>query len=45
MYKRQVKCYPRLVFHLTVQGGEEMQYRIETKAAFRVVGILSLIHI
>ena len=34
-----VKCYPRLVFHLTVQGGEEMQYRIETKAAFRVVGI------
>ena len=34
-----VRCYPRLVFRLTVQGGEEMPYRIETKAAFRVVGI------
>lgn len=32
-----VKCYPRLVFHLSVQGGTEMQYRIENK--FRVVGI------
>ena len=37
-----VKCYPRLVFHLTVQGGEEMQYRIETRDAFRVVGIIAV---
>lgn len=34
-----VKCYPRMVFSLSVQGGEEMQYRIETRDAFRVVGI------
>lgn len=34
-----VKCYPRMVFRLTIQGGQDMQYRIETGAAFRVVGI------
>lgn len=34
-----VKCYPRMFFSLNVQGGEEMQYRIETRDAFRVVGI------
>lgn len=34
-----VKCYPRMVFRLTIQGGQDMQYRIETRAAFRVVGI------
>ncbi len=34
-----VKCYPRLVFHMSVQGGTEMQYRIENRTDFRVVGI------
>jgi AraC family transcriptional regulator len=35
----QLNAYPRLSFQLTVQGGEKMQYRMESKEAFRVVGI------
>lgn len=34
-----VKSYPPLVFHISVKGGTEMNYRIETKDAFRIVGV------
>jgi len=34
-----VKSFPPIVFKITVKGAEEMNYRIETKAAFRIIGI------
>lgn len=34
-----LKSYPRIRFQITIQGAEEMNYRIEKKAAFRVVGV------
>lgn len=34
-----LKAFPRMTFQLTVQGGSEMNYRIEDKEAFRIVGI------
>ncbi|SDW18630.1 AraC family transcriptional regulator [Marinococcus luteus] len=34
-----LKAYPRLTFQLSVQGGNEMNYRIENKEAFRIVGV------
>lgn len=34
-----VKSFPPITFKLTVKGVEEMEYRIETKDAFRVVGV------
>ncbi len=34
-----VKSYPPLTFQITVRGAEAMDYRIETKEAFRIVGI------
>ncbi|NBJ94233.1 AraC family transcriptional regulator [Parablautia muri] len=33
-----VKSFPPITFKITVKGVEEMQYRIETKEAFRIVG-------
>lgn len=36
-----VKSYPPLKFKITVKGVEEMNYRIETKAAFRIIGVSS----
>ncbi len=35
-----LKAYPRMTFQLTIDGGEEMHYRIEDKAAFAIVGIM-----
>ncbi|MGG1661553.1 AraC family transcriptional regulator [Brevibacillus sp. NRS-1366] len=35
-----LKAYPRMTFQLTIKGGNEMNYRIEKKAAFRIVGIM-----
>lgn len=35
-----LKAYPRLTFQLTVQGGSEMNYRIEEKEAFRIAGLM-----
>lgn len=35
-----LKAYPRMTFQLTIQGGSEMNYRIEQKAGFRIVGIM-----
>lgn len=34
-----VKSYPPVSFKITVKGAEEMNYRIETKEAFRIVGV------
>ncbi len=34
-----VKSYPPITFKITVKGAEEMNYRIETKDAFRIVGV------
>lgn len=34
-----VKSYPPISFKITVKGAEEMNYRIEEKAAFRIVGV------
>jgi AraC family transcriptional regulator len=35
-----LKAYPRMTFQLTVKGGSEMNYRIEEKAAFSIVGVM-----
>lgn len=34
-----LKAFPRMTFQLTIQGGSEMNYRIEERQAFRIVGI------
>ncbi len=34
-----VKSFPPILFNITVKGVEEMNYRIETKDAFRIVGV------
>lgn len=34
-----VKSFPRVIFKIAVKGAEEMNYRVETKEAFRIVGI------
>lgn len=34
-----VKSFPKITFKITVKGAEEMNYRIETKEAFRIVGV------
>lgn len=39
LHGQSLKAFPRMTFQLTVQGGSEMNYRIEDKEAFRIVGI------
>jgi AraC family transcriptional regulator len=34
-----LEAYPSISFKVTVIGGESMRYRIETKEAFRIVGV------
>ncbi|OKP95630.1 AraC family transcriptional regulator [Paenibacillus sp. P46E] len=34
-----LKSFPRMTFQLTIRGGIEMNYRIEEKEAFRIVGL------
>lgn len=34
----RLKTYPRIKFHISIKGDVEMDYRIETKSAFRIVG-------
>lgn len=34
-----VKSYPPITFHISVKGAEELNYRIETKEAIRIVGV------
>ena len=33
------KAFPRMTFQLTIQGGIEMNYRLEQKEAFHIVGL------
>ena len=37
--KKLLKAFPKLSFQLTIQGGIDMNYRIENKDAFRIVGV------
>lgn len=37
--RQAMKAYPKMSFHLSIKGGHEMNYRIEEKEAFRIVGI------
>lgn len=42
-----LKAFPRMTFQLTIKGGIEMQYRIEEKDRFQVVGLkhrIKLVH-
>lgn len=34
-----LKAFPPMTFQLTIQGGNEMNYRLEEKEAFRIVGL------
>ncbi len=34
-----LRTYPRITFHITIKGDVEMEYRIENKKAFRIVGV------
>ena len=34
-----IKAFPPLTFKITIKGVEQMDYRIETKEAFRIIGI------
>ncbi|MEN3779176.1 AraC family transcriptional regulator [Priestia megaterium] len=34
-----LKAFPKMTFQLSIQGGNEMNYRIEEKEAFHIVGI------
>ncbi|MFZ7104313.1 MAG: AraC family transcriptional regulator [Peptococcaceae bacterium] len=36
---RSLKAYPQMTFQLSIRGGSEMNYRIEEKTAFCIVGI------
>ncbi|MFT4415371.1 AraC family transcriptional regulator [Fredinandcohnia humi] len=36
---RALKAYPRMTFQLSIKGGNEMNYRIEEKQAFHIIGI------
>lgn len=36
---RSLKAYPRMTFQLIIRGGNEMNYRLVDKEAFRIVGI------
>lgn len=39
-----VKSFPPITFEISVKGAEEMEYRIETKEAFRIVGVSAPLH-
>lgn len=37
--RNMLKAFPKLSLQLTIQGGNHMDYRIEKKEAFRIVGV------
>ena len=39
-----VKSFPPITFSIAVKGAEEMNYRIETKEVFRIVGVSAPLH-
>jgi len=42
---QQLKAYPLMTFQLSIRGGNEMNYRIEQKEAFNIVGIMKRVPI
>lgn len=40
-----LKTYPSMTFQLSIRGGDEMNYRIEKKEAFNIVGIMKRVPI
>ena len=40
-----LKAYPLMTFQLSIRGGNEMNYRIEEKEAFNIVGIMKRVPI
>lgn len=44
-YGQALKAYPRMTFQLSIKGGNEMNYRIEEKEAFHIVGIMKRVPI
>lgn len=42
--KAYVKSFPPLSFSIVVKGVEALEYRIETKGAFRIVGVSAPLH-
>lgn len=39
-----VKSFPPIVFKITIKGVEEMNYRIETKPSFHIIGVSQPLH-
>ncbi|MGD6874771.1 AraC family transcriptional regulator [Sutcliffiella horikoshii] len=42
---QQLKAYPLMTFQLSIRGGNEMNFRIEQKEAFNIVGIMKKVPI
>lgn len=42
---QQLKAFPPMTFHLSIKGGNEMNYRIEEKGGFNIVGIMKRVPI
>lgn len=42
---RSLKAFPPMTFRLSIEGGEEMNYRLEEKEAFRIVGLKKRVQI
>lgn len=42
---KAVVTYPRISFHLTIQGGEAMKVRIVEKESFKIVGVMKRVPI
>lgn len=42
---QQLKAYPLMSFQLSIRGGNEMNYRIEQKKAFNIIGIMKRVPI
>ncbi len=42
---QQLKAFPPMTFQLSIRGGNEMNYRIEHKKAFNIVGIMKRVPI
>jgi len=40
-----LKAFPKMTFQLTIQGGNEMNYRIVEKEAFRILGLMKRVPI
>lgn len=39
------KAFPRMTFQLTIKGGSEMNYRLEHKEAFHIIGLMKRVPI